>query len=183
LFALNAFILIVSGFILLRVAGKKVISEMTPLEMVTTLAIGTIIGRAESDSELWRTIATIGIFVIVLITFQFIALKWSFFQRAIIGKPTLVIKDGVILKHNLAKLRMTTEQLELRIRQQGLSNILDIQTATIEVNGQLGYELIESARPITRNQLEQLLKLLNVELSQAEPQKNDVFENVRRSSD
>jgi uncharacterized membrane protein YcaP (DUF421 family) len=183
LFALNASILIVYGFILLRIAGKKVISEMTPLEMVTTLAIGTIIGRAESNSELWKTLVTIGLFVSLLITFQFIALKWPFFQRLIIGKPTLVIRDGVILKHNLAKLRMTIEQLELRIRQQGLSNILDIQTATIEVNGQLGYELIESARPITRNQLDQLLKLLKVELPEAEPQKNDVFEKVRRSSD
>jgi uncharacterized membrane protein YcaP (DUF421 family) len=183
LFVLDSLILIVSGFILLRIAGKKVISEMTPLEMVTTLAIGTIIGHADTDSKLWNTIVTIGLFICVLIVFQFIALKWPFFQRLIIGQPTLVIKDGVILKHNLTKLRMTIEQLELRIRQQGITNISDIQTATIEVNGQLGYELTESASPVTRYQWEQLLQILKVELPEADPKKHNVFEQVRRSSE
>jgi uncharacterized membrane protein YcaP (DUF421 family) len=65
-------------------------------------------------------------------------MKWSFFQKLIIGKPTLVIKDGHILQQNLAKLRMITEQLELRVRQQGIESISDIKTATLEVNGQPG---------------------------------------------
>jgi hypothetical protein len=33
LFALDALVLIISGFFLLRIAGKKVISEMPPLDM------------------------------------------------------------------------------------------------------------------------------------------------------
>ncbi|MFB5677362.1 DUF421 domain-containing protein [Paenibacillus terreus] len=183
MFALDAIVLIISGFILLRIAGKKVISEMTPLEMVTTLAIGTIIGHVDAHSRLLRTIVTIGLFIIILIVFQYIAMKWPFFQKMIIGKPTLVIKDGQILQQNLAKLRMTTEQLELRVRQQGITNISDIKTATLEVNGQLGYELTKSASPITHKEWEQLLKALKVELEKEEPKKDSVFEKVRRNAE
>lgn len=130
MFALEALIIIIVGFILLRIAGKKVIAEMTPLEMVTTLAVGTIIGHAVSENELWKTIVTIGIFICVLIVFQFIALKWSLFQSLLIVKPTLVILDGTIIKPSLTKLRMTVEQLELRLRQDGISNLSDVKTAT-----------------------------------------------------
>ncbi|WJH33924.1 DUF421 domain-containing protein [Paenibacillus sp. CC-CFT747] len=45
---------------------------------------------------------------------------------------------------------MTIDQLELRVRQKGISRLSDIRTATVEVNGRFGYELKESARPVTR---------------------------------
>jgi uncharacterized membrane protein YcaP (DUF421 family) len=178
-FALQALVVIIAGFFLLRLAGKKVIGEMTTLEMVATLAIGTIIGHA--DKEVLKTIVTITVFVCVLIVFQYIALKWPFFQKLIIGKPTLVIRDGVVHKENLSKLRMTTEQLEMRIRSKGISNISDIQTATIEVSGQLGYELIKSARPVTHGEIKKLLKRLKLDETEEDSIKNDVFEGVRKS--
>jgi len=180
-FVLEAVGIIISGFILLRIAGKKVVAEMTPLELVTTLAIGTIIGHAVSENALWKTIVTIAIFVAVLILFQTLALKWELFHKLIIGSPTLVIRDGVILKPNLAKLRMTTEQLEMRIRQQGISNVSDIHIATIEINGQLGYELIESAKPVTHGEFEQLLKFLKVERTDLKPKSHNVFEKINQS--
>ncbi|GGG06169.1 DUF421 domain-containing protein [Paenibacillus abyssi] len=179
MFALEALIVILSGFVLLRIAGKKVVAEMTPLELVTTLAVGTIIGHAVSEHALWKTILTMGIFITVLIVFQSITLKSDVFQKILVGKPTIVIKDGMILMENLSKLRMTVEQLELRIRQNGISNLSDIRTGTIEINGQFGYELIPSARPVTQKQL---MKLLKVEPApEEEPAKHDVFKQVRKS--
>jgi uncharacterized membrane protein YcaP (DUF421 family) len=180
-FALEAMIIIIAGFVLLRFAGKKVIAEMTPLEMVTTLAIGTVIGHAESYGKLWKTILTISVFVAILIVFQYLALKWPFFQKLIIGKPTLVIKDGTVLNRNLSRLRMTVEQLEMRVRERGISQLSDVRTATVEVNGQLGYELIESAKPVTQGQLSQLLKELKLEQPKAEPKQHDVFDQLRNS--
>lgn len=182
MFALEAIVISIAGFILLRIAGKKIAARMTPLEIITTLAIGTIIGHAVAESDLWKTIVTMGIFVGILMVFQFIALKWPKFQSLAIGKPTLVMKDGTIIKPNLTKLRMTVDQLELRFRQHGISNLSDVKTATIEVNGQLGYELIESARPVTRREFEQLLHSLQVKPAESEPKKHDVFEQVRKSS-
>ncbi|WJH33925.1 hypothetical protein N6H14_28740 [Paenibacillus sp. CC-CFT747] len=40
-FAYEGTVTIICGFFLLRLAGKKVIAEMTPLELVTVLSIGT----------------------------------------------------------------------------------------------------------------------------------------------
>ncbi|MBG9579714.1 membrane protein, partial [Bacillus thuringiensis] len=65
------------------------------------------------------------------------------------GKSKIVIENGALNIQNLKKLRLTVDQLEIRLRNQGISNIKDIKTATLEPNGQLGYELKEDAKPLT----------------------------------
>ncbi|KIL41984.1 hypothetical protein SD70_03745 [Gordoniibacillus kamchatkensis] len=180
-FAYEAVVIIIAGFVLLRIAGKKVISEMTPLEMVTVLSIGTIIGHAVAEDKVWQTIVCIALFIVILLIFQSIALRWSLFERLIIGKPTVVIVDGNIVEENLKKLRMTTEQLELRLRQKGIANISDIRTGTIEVNGRFGYELKPSAQPLTRGEMEQILAMLQFKMPPAGSNPHEVFEHIRQT--
>nr|WP_255570548.1 YetF domain-containing protein [Cohnella sp. CFH 77786] len=149
--------------------------------MVTVLAIGTIIGHAVTENELWKTLVCISLFILILLAFQFLALKFRWVERVIIGRPTLIIRDGQIIRRNLTKLRMTTEQLELRFREIGISNLSDIRTATIEINGQIGYELTESAQPLTRGQAEQILALLKLQLPPSTGNTDALFEEIRRS--
>ncbi|WP_276355178.1 DUF421 domain-containing protein [Cohnella caldifontis] len=171
---------IVFGFAVLRLAGKKVMAEMTTLEMVTVLSIGTVIGHAVTENELWKTLIVIVIFVSILIVFQILALKFPWVEKVIIGRATLVIRDGRIVERNLKKLRMTMEQLELRLRRNGISNLSDVRTATIEVDGRIGYELVESAQPLTRGQAEQLLALLKVRTPPADVD-HTLFEQIRKT--
>ena len=180
-FFYEAPILVIFGFVALRLAGKKVMAEMTTLEMVTVLAIGTIIGHVASDSRLWQTLISIAIFVTVMFLFQIIALKFKRVERLFIGKPTLVIRDGHIVHGNLSKLRMTKEQLEMRCRLQGISDLSDIRTATIEVDGGIGFELTPSAKPLTRGQAEQILAFLRLELPPADEGKHGFFDDIRRT--
>ncbi|MNL89149.1 hypothetical protein D3C87_2193030 [compost metagenome] len=57
----------------------------------------------------------------------------------------------------LRKLRITVNQLEMRLRQLGISNMNDIKRGVIEANGELGYELKEAAKLLTKRDLEILL--------------------------
>ncbi|MDB4867316.1 MAG: hypothetical protein JWR03_1649 [Cohnella sp.] len=180
-FAYEAAIIVLSGFILLRIAGKKVMAEMTPLEMVTVLATGTLIGHAVSEHALWKTLVCIVIFISILILFQFLALKFDWMERLVIGKATLVVRDGQILKKNLYKMRMTMEQLELRLRRKGICNLSDVRTATIEIDGRLGYELVESAQPLTRGQAEQILSLFQKSMPPSDGSAHSLFEQIRKS--
>jgi uncharacterized membrane protein YcaP (DUF421 family) len=179
-FAFEAGAVVIFGFVMLRLAGKKVMAEMTPLEMVTVLAIGTIIGHAVVENQFWKTLVCLALFVFILRVFQFLALKFRWFERVIIGRPTLVILDGKIVNRNLAKLRMTMEQLELRLRRKGISDLADVRTATIEVDGRIGYELVPSAMPLTRGQAEQILGLLHLQMPASEKENHRLFEQIRR---
>ncbi|WP_219837047.1 YetF domain-containing protein [Paenibacillus sp. R14(2021)] len=71
----------------------------------------------------------------------------------------LVIQNGQIVQKNLKSCRMTVDQLETRLRQLGVSTISDVKTATLEPNGQVGYEFMQHAKPLTVGDLERILGL------------------------
>ncbi|BFH14315.1 DUF421 domain-containing protein [Paenibacillus melissococcoides] len=68
-----------------------------------------------------------------------------------------MIENGEINQKNLHTIRMTVDQLEIRLRQEGIANISDVKIATLEPNGQLGYEFMRHAKPVTVGKLERLL--------------------------
>lgn len=45
----------------------------------------------------------------------------------------------------------------MRMRNQGISKMEGVKTATIEPNGQVGYELKEDAKPLTVGEFKQLM--------------------------
>lgn len=51
----------------------------------------------------------------------------------------------------------STDQLEMRLRQNGINSIKDVKTATLEANGHLGYELMPDAQALTAGEFKKLL--------------------------
>lgn len=148
-FMLKALIVLFVGFCLLRIIGKKTVGEMTGLEIITLLAMASMIGHGIDVNGLGKTLIVLCIFAALLITVQFLAIKNDFTEKWFMGKATLVIQNGQILTANLKKLRISVDQLEAKLREKGISSVMDVKTATIEMSGQIGYELTDYAKPIT----------------------------------
>ncbi|WP_338472379.1 DUF421 domain-containing protein [Niallia sp. XMNu-256] len=146
------------GFCLLRIAGKKTVSEMSGLEIITILAIASTTGHAISETGLIKTILTLCSLVSLLLIIQFLTTQSKKVERLFIGKPTPVIQEGKVITHNLKKLRITIDQLEAKLREKGISSTSDVKNASIEITGQLGYELMRHAKPVTVGELEKTLK-------------------------
>lgn len=60
------------------------------------------------------------------------------------------------MQKNLRQLRFTVDQLEMKLRQQNVSKLSDVDWATLEPNGQLGFTLKQEAQPATQKQIQQL---------------------------
>ena len=165
-YILEALAILFTGFCLLRIAGKKTVAEMTGLETITILAIASTTGHAISENGLIKTIFALCALVGFLLLIQFLTTKFNFIERLFIGKALPVIQNGVIIPNNLKKLRMSTEQLEARLRENGISSIIDVKTASIEITGELGYELMGYAKPVTLGEVEQILNKLQSNILQ-----------------
>ncbi|MGG3234738.1 YetF domain-containing protein [Priestia flexa] len=63
-------------------------------------------------------------------------------------------------------MRLTIDQLEMRLRNQGVAKLEHVKSATIEPNGQLGYELKESEKPLTIREFKNLMNLYFPHLAQ-----------------
>ena len=73
----------------------------------------------------------------------------------------------------------------MRLRQQGINRISDVKTATLEPNGQLGYELFPDAKPITVREFKELMSLytgLQVQQNQNNHQQtSNIFDEMKKN--
>jgi len=153
-FLLETLGLLFISTLLLRIAGKKSMAKMTNLEVIIILSIGTTMGHATiKEHKFWQIIVILTFFILYLISLQYLQLRSKTIQRYLSGNATVVIRNGQIIADNLKKLRMTTEQLEMKLRQKGIAYLSNVNMATIESDGELGFELMEQAQPITRAEL------------------------------
>lgn len=174
-FILEATFLLLTSVIVLRMAGKKAVAKMTGLETVIILAIGTTMGHAIKENKFWQVILILLFYGVFLICVQKLELKSKRLERYFIGEATLVIYDGKIITDRLNKLRMTQGQLEMRLRQKGISYISDVKIGTIEPDGEFGYELMPNAKPAT---LAELQRILNNGINEPSLKQNNIFAKV-----
>ena len=148
------------GTILLRFGGRKTISQMTILQTVMMIAIGTLLIQPVAGRGLWTTFRIATLLVLFFIIGEFIQLKFDNAETALSGKAVPVIENRTLIEKNLKKQRLTVEKLEERLRNAGISNIQDVQYATIESNGQLGYTLKTEKQAATKEDIQNLINLV-----------------------
>jgi uncharacterized membrane protein YcaP (DUF421 family) len=158
-FIWQSFLLILVGILLLRISGRKSISQMTLAQTVVMISIGTIIVQPIVEKSVMKAMIGAAIFVISIVILEFLQLKFNGFEKFITGKSKIVIENGELNIKNLKKLRLTVDQLEMRLRNQGISKIEDVKMATLEPNGLLGYELNDHAKPLTVGEFKKLFNL------------------------
>ncbi|WP_345241475.1 DUF421 domain-containing protein [Pontibacillus salipaludis] len=177
---LKSILMITAGVCLLRFAGRKSISQMSLAQTVIMISIGSIIIQPIIETSVWRTITAASVFVLFLIMLEYLQLKFNSLEKLVTGKSRVVIQNGQLQTKELKKLRLSVDQLEMLVRQQGITTLSSIQTATIEPNGQLGYELKEEEKPLTIGEFKRLIhpSMLKQAPNPAPQSKNDIFKEM-----
>jgi uncharacterized membrane protein YcaP (DUF421 family) len=161
-FIWKSLVIVIGGVLILRLAGRKSISQLTVAQTVMMVAVGSLIIQPVSHRSIWVTMQITFLMVTILIFIEYIVLKSNALEKFIYGKSILVVKDGQLMETNLKKMRLTVDMLELRLRQQNIQNISDIKWATIESNGQLGYMLQPDKQYATKEDIKMLMELIRM---------------------
>lgn len=181
----SALIFIVGTFIL-RVGGRKSISQMTISQTIVMIGLGSLLIQPVSGKGLLITFLVAGVLTILMIIIEYLEIKVDFLETIFSGKAVVVIEDGKPNIKNLKKLRLSIDRLETRLRQAGISSIEDVKYATIEVSGQLGYELKDNKKPITQEDLMKLMseiselkKMINAGSKPKSNKGNNIFKEIK----
>ncbi len=143
-------VIFLAGKFILRLGGRKSISQMTITQTIVMVGIGSLLIQPIAEDEIWGTLLIAFIFTMLMVISEYLEIKFDIFESLFSGKAVIVIDNGEIILKNLKKLRLTVDRLETRLRQNGVSSIKDVKTATIEVSGQIGYELKDDKKPLTK---------------------------------
>lgn len=178
-FVWETIILTLAGIILLRFSGRNSFSQMSITSTIVIISIGTVIVQPVIQKNVWNTILDIAIICAVLILVEYLQMKFNFLEFIFLGKPKIVIQDGQPVIKNLRKLRFSIDQLEMRLRQNGINSIKDVKTATLEANGHLGYELMPDAQALTVGEFKKLLGHL-INWRNDGGQQPNLFEEIKK---
>lgn len=125
--------------IALRIFGKKELSQLNTADVILILLISNSVQNAMvgADTSLYGGI--IAAFSLFLINFIFkkVMLKSNFIKELIQDKPQILIHNGKIEFNTLAKLGITSEELEEAMREHGIEYYKDVKLAMFEIDGNI----------------------------------------------
>jgi uncharacterized membrane protein YcaP (DUF421 family) len=153
----HALLIFYIGTFILRVGGRKSISQMTISQTIVMIGMGSLLIQPVAGKGLLITFLAALVLTLLMIITEYVEIKVDFLETLFSGKAVVVIENGTPNIKNLKKLRMSIDRLETRLRQTGISSISDVQYATIEVSGQLGYELKDNKKPLTKDDISSLV--------------------------
>lgn len=151
-------IIVIGGTILLRIAGRKSISQMTLAQVVIMIGIGSLLVQPLVGKNVWTTLVVGLTLVLTLVVVEFTQIKSDKLEKFISGKAKILIKDGKLQEGQLKKLRLSVDLLEMKLRQSNVNKMEDIKYATLEPNGQIGFELKENKKPATKEDINMILQ-------------------------
>lgn len=151
---------ILYGILILRIAGRKSLSQMTIAQTVVMLAVGTVLIEPLVGTEMTNTFVVVGIAIATLIVIEYAEIRLPKFKKLFTGEPVIIIQDGKFLRDNLKHIRMTIQQVEMELRQASIASVAEVKWGTIEPNGEFGFILKDEFQPVSRSEYRELLTRL-----------------------
>ncbi|WP_199426239.1 YetF domain-containing protein [Thermaerobacillus caldiproteolyticus] len=126
-------------FLIVKVIGKKLINQMTPFTFISALVLGELLGNALYDDQIsvFYVIYSMGIWGLLLFLVEYIGQKFLRFRGIAEGKPSALIKNGIIDWEELKKNRITLNQLQSLLRQNETFSIREVAFCYLEANGSI----------------------------------------------
>lgn len=175
------------GTFILRLSGRKSISQMTISQTVVMIGLGSLLVQPITGNGLLITFLAALLLAVLMVIMEYLEVKVDFLESLFAGKAVIVIENGKPNIKNMKKLRLTIDRLETRLRQAGISSISDVKYATIEVSGQIGYELKEDKKPLTKEdfrtlmtEISEMKKVieLNIKPQNNKSEGNNIFQEI-----
>ena len=125
--------------IAMRIMGKRQIGELEVSDLVTTLIMSEIASLPITDHEIPIMHAIVPIFTILFleILVSVILTKFPHLKNLVSSRPSLLIAQGKINQKELAKVRLSLDELLSELRQKNVSDINEVEYAILEQNGKI----------------------------------------------
>ncbi len=125
--------------IVMRLMGKREISQMQPFELVIAIMIADLasVPMADTGIPIFNGIIPILALLLFQLIISLINLKSITLRKIICGKPRMLIYRGKIDVGALKKEKITINELQERLRQNNIFSIGDVEYAILETSGQI----------------------------------------------
>ncbi|MFD2924127.1 YetF domain-containing protein [Halobacillus naozhouensis] len=126
-------------FIIVKFVGKKIISQITPFTFIASIVLGELLGNALYDHKIgvFYIIYSLSLWGVLLFLVEYLGQKFLPFRGVSEGKPSALIKNGVVDREKLKKNHMNLNQLQSLLRQSETFSIREVAFCYLEANGSI----------------------------------------------
>ena len=146
------YILIIAG---VRLMGKRQVGELEPSELVLSLIIADLASVPMQDYGIPLLAGVVPILALLALTMMLsvLTMKSVRFRALLCGRPSVVVREGVPDQREMARNRLTVDELLEELRGQGYPDLSAVQYAILETNGRLSVLPFAGERPPTAREL------------------------------
>lgn len=135
----RAVLLYLLVFAVIRLTGKRQISDLQPYDLIMTLLIADLASVPASNTGvplLYGIVPIVALFLVQQII-SFLSLKSERARSLFCGTPLIVISRGVVQEKLLHDARYTLSDLMEQLRSKDVFSLSDVEYAILETNGSL----------------------------------------------
>ena len=128
-------------FFLARVLGRRELSSMEPFDLILLVMIGDLVqqGITQNDFSVTGMVLVGGAVGLMTVLVAYADFRLPWIRPAIAGEPIIIVQDGTPIERNLARNRLTVQEVAGEARQQQLASLEAVAWAILEPNGRISF--------------------------------------------
>lgn len=134
---------LITGFVLLffivKILGKKIMKKISPFTFIGAIVFGELLGNSlyNENIGIMYVVYSMVLWALMLFAIEIIGQKFLKMRLVFEGKPSVLIRNGIVNREQLEKSRMNLNQLQSLLRQSETFSIREVAYCYLEANGSL----------------------------------------------
>jgi uncharacterized membrane protein YcaP (DUF421 family) len=157
--ALRATAVYVFLLVVVRLLGKRTVGGATAFDFMVALILSEVVDEPiYGDVPLVQGLLAIAVVAGWHAVNSYLSYRSRRFDRLTGGEPTVLVKNGAIMRDGMRKERMNDEELWSLLRLHGIDELGDVKEATLEPDGLLSVLKTDDARELQKRDLDEVLR-------------------------
>jgi uncharacterized membrane protein YcaP (DUF421 family) len=132
-------IVYVSLLCLLRFAGRRTMSDVTPMDIMVMLLVSETVSPALTAGDTSLTVGLLAATTLIAIASftSFVVFRSRRAEKLVSGRTETLVKNGRLEQDVARRYRITTEDLEMALHKAGVLHVKDVRRAFVESDGEI----------------------------------------------
>jgi uncharacterized membrane protein YcaP (DUF421 family) len=124
-----------------RAIGRRELANLEPFDLILLVVMGDLIqqGVTQSDNSVTGTMIVLSTLALLIVALSYLNFRAPRLRPILDGEPLVLVEHGKPIPANLARERITEQDLTQQARLQQIASIADVEWAVLETSGNISF--------------------------------------------
>jgi uncharacterized membrane protein YcaP (DUF421 family) len=130
-----------------RSVGRSTLGELSTFELLLYVTMGDLVQQSvtQQDYSITAAVLAVGTFAVLTVGLSWLQWKFPRTRDFVTGRPIVVMSHGAPEEQAMRRQRLSTADLLMAAREQGIRRTSEIEYAVLEADGRLSFFTYEDS--------------------------------------